>query len=212
MLGGLGQQHHIIDDLLFGHVARFHCGGNLLFHQRRPDIAGRNAIYRYAKSGQFQRGGFGQAGNAMLGRDIGGFERRSHQRMGRSRVDDAAPFARLHARNGCPQGVKGRGQVDGQNLIPFLDGKFFDRCHILDAGIVDQNVERAEFGFRLMNHGRNFVRPGHIRCRIMTGHLEISLYFQPFGLNGRSLAKTIDDNIRAFRGQRPCIGQTNTGC
>ena len=57
----------------------------------------------------------------MLGRDIGRLEGRCGQRMGRGGIDDAAPAALLHARNHGADAMKGRRQVDGDDLVPFLD-------------------------------------------------------------------------------------------
>ena len=58
--------------------------------------------------------------------------------------NDAAPFALFHARHCGTNGVKRRRQIDGDDLIPFIDWKFLDRGHELDTGIVDQNIERAK--------------------------------------------------------------------
>src|SRR5579871_1021765 len=44
LLGRLCIQQHVVDDLLLRHIACLHGVGNLLLHQRRPDIAGADAI------------------------------------------------------------------------------------------------------------------------------------------------------------------------
>jgi hypothetical protein len=44
--------------------------------------------------------------------------------------------------------VKGRGQVDRQDRIPFLDREILDRRDMLDAGIVDQDIAAAPASIR----------------------------------------------------------------
>ena len=64
--------------------------------------------------------------------------------MRRGGVDDAAPAALLHAGHGGADAMEGRRQVDGDDLVPLLDREFLDRRHELDAGVVDEHVDRAE--------------------------------------------------------------------
>src|SRR3546814_15661592 len=75
---------------------------------------------------------------------IGRLERRCGQRMGRCRIDDPPPFAHFHARYGGADGVKGGGQVDGDDRVPLVDRKLLDRRNMLDASIVHPYFERAE--------------------------------------------------------------------
>ena len=56
LLGGLRFEQHIVDDLLLRQSARFHGVGNLLLDQRRPDIAGADAIDGNAVCRDLQRG------------------------------------------------------------------------------------------------------------------------------------------------------------
>ena len=64
--------------------------------------------------------------------------------MRRCGVDDAAPFARLHARHGSAASMERGGEVDGDDLVPFLDREILDRINMLNAGVVDQHIHRAE--------------------------------------------------------------------
>src|SRR5580692_10556102 len=50
-LGRLRRQNHIALDLFFRHAARFRRIGNLLLDQRRPDVAGADAVAGDAKGG-----------------------------------------------------------------------------------------------------------------------------------------------------------------
>jgi uncharacterized membrane protein YfcA len=108
LLGRLRVEEHVLDDLLLGHVARLHGLRDLVLDQRRPDIARADAVAGDFEGRKLQRHRFCQSGDAVLGRDIGRLERRSHQRMRGSGVDDAAPAALLHAGHGGTDGMKCR--------------------------------------------------------------------------------------------------------
>src|SRR3984957_5731777 len=96
-LGRLRRQNHVALDLFFGYAARFRGIRYLLLDQRGPYITGADAVAGHAEGGKLERDSLGQTGNAMLGGDIGGLERRGDQGMGRADADDATPFARFHA-------------------------------------------------------------------------------------------------------------------
>jgi hypothetical protein len=81
--------------------------------------------------------------DAMLGRDVGRLEGRCDKPMGGRDVDDPAEAILPHRRQREPRGVEGRRQVDCEDLIPFLDRKLFKRRNMLNAGIVDENIEPA---------------------------------------------------------------------
>jgi hypothetical protein len=130
----------LVGDLLGGGA-----GVDLLLHQRRQHPAGADGVAGDAGGGVLQRGDLGQAHDAVLGRHVGRFCRRGHQAVHRGHVDDAAPVARLHARQRQPRGVEGRAEVDGDDGVPALGGKVLDG-HVLDAGVVDQDVHAAELG------------------------------------------------------------------
>jgi 4-amino-4-deoxy-L-arabinose transferase-like glycosyltransferase len=42
--------------------------------------------------------------------------------------------------------VEARRQVDADDGVPFLRRKLIDRCHVLDTGVVDQNIDLSELG------------------------------------------------------------------
>ena len=46
--------------------------------------------------------------------------------MNRSHIDDASPIGLLHGRQNGACGMKGAGQVDGNDGIPTLNWKVFD--------------------------------------------------------------------------------------
>ena len=75
-------------------------------------------------------------------------------------------FLRLHARHRGADGVEGGGQVDGDDLVPFLDREFLDRRDELDAGIVDQDIDRAELLLGVGDHGGDLVALAHVGAGI----------------------------------------------
>ncbi len=95
--------------------------------------------------------------------------------MRRGGIDDAAPAALLHAGHRGADGVKRRGQVDGDDRVPFLDRELLDRRHELDAGIVDEHVDRAEGLFAERDHFGDFGGLGHVGGRVHRLDLEVGL-------------------------------------
>ena len=63
------------------------------------------------------------------------------------------------------RGVEGAGKVDGEDRVPFLDGKFLDRGDVLDAGIVDQDIDAAERILGFGHHAVDFGVVGHVGAR-----------------------------------------------
>ena len=71
--------------------------------------------------------------------------------MGGSGVDKAPPSAFLHAWKSGANGVEGGGQIDGDDLIPLLNGEFINGSDELHARVVDENVDGAEPLFSVLN-------------------------------------------------------------
>ena len=65
--------------------------------------------------------------------------------MDRCEVNNApeAPF--LHSRQGAANAVEGRREVDCNYGVPTVYWKGLDRCNMLDACIIDENVNASEF-------------------------------------------------------------------
>ena len=59
-------------------------------------------------------------------------------------VDDGAA-ASAHVRNGILRAEEDAAQVDGDLAIPLLGRQFGNRAVDLDAGVVDEHIEAAEF-------------------------------------------------------------------
>ena len=61
-------------------------------------------------------------------------------------------FLRLHRREREADRVERRRQVERQDRVPFVDRELVDRRDVLDAGVVDEDVDGAEFRERLAHH------------------------------------------------------------
>ena len=79
-----------------------------------------------------------------------------------SRVDDAAPATLLHAGYRSADAIKCRREIDRDDRLPFVGRELLDRRHELDAGIVDEHVDRAEVFFAKRDHLRDLGRLGHV--------------------------------------------------
>ena len=77
----------------------------------------------------------------------------------RGDVDDAA-IARLGAHHGARGGAhqhEGRGEVDGDDVVPLIVLHHHEQVVLGEAGVVDEDVEPAELGDRLVD------QLGHLR-------------------------------------------------
>src|SRR5208282_3093055 len=127
--------------------------------------------------------------------------------MGGGRIDDAAPFLRLHARNGGAYRVKRRREVDGDDRVPLLGRKFLDRRDELDAGVVDQNAERTHFALGVGDH-RLDLRPfRHVGRVVERLDAEFLLDLDALALDRRLVAKSVDDDVRPFFGESAGDGE-----
>ena len=59
LLGGLGRQHYVLDHLFAGEAAGSHGIGNLMLHQRSPDVTGTDRVDCNPECGGLQRRGLG---------------------------------------------------------------------------------------------------------------------------------------------------------
>ena len=70
-----------------------------------------------------------------------------------------------HDAGRCLAHLKDAVQIDGKNLVPFRLRKFVDRHAVLeriDARVIDENVEPAEFSGNLLDHRVNLFGIGDI--------------------------------------------------
>src|SRR5690606_3173103 len=84
-------------------------------------------------------------------------------------VDDAAVPAGLHARQGAADGMEGGRKVDGDDGVPLLDRERLHARHVLDAGVVDQDVDAPEARLGGGHQGLDLV--GTAEVGVMEVHL-----------------------------------------
>jgi hypothetical protein len=121
--------------------------------------------------------------------------------MGRGSREDAAPAAGLHAWNGGPDGVEGGREIDGEDLVPLLGRKLLDGRDVLDAGVVDEDINGSERLLGLSHHGDDLVRLGHVGGQVDCCDAELSLQTGPLLLDLAWLAEAVDQDVRALLGQ-----------
>ncbi len=124
--------------------------------------------------------------------------------MCRCDIDDAAPFARLHGGDGGAHRVECRRQIDRDDLVPFLDRKFLDRRDILDARIIDEDVDRAESRLGHLHHVGDLGGFRQIGGRIEGFDFAFALDTGAFGLDLGLVAKAVEHDVdaRAREGAR----------
>ena len=98
----------------------------------------------------------------MLGGDIGRLERRGDQAVRRGDIDDSAEAPLLYAgEHGAPGVERGR-EIDREDRVPLRGRESLDRRYMLDAGIVDEDVDRPELSLRLLDHVLDLGRLRHV--------------------------------------------------
>ena len=138
----------------------------------------------------------------MLGGDIGRLEGRGHQPVGRGDVDDAAEALLLHVRQRGGGAVEHGRQVQRDDGVPLLDREVLDRRGVLDAGVVDQDVDAAELAHRVVDQAAHGLALGQVGAVVHDAHAMLA--GQPgariFDLGG--VAEAVQDDIGALLGER----------
>ena len=92
----------------------------LAFQQRRPRKARADGVAGDAEGADLHCRPLGQADDPMLGGDIGDLEGRGDEAVGRGKIDNPPPAARLHPRYGVTRRVEQGIQVDVDDAMPDL--------------------------------------------------------------------------------------------
>ena len=124
--------------------------------------------------GAFERCRFGEAENAVLRGDVSALEWRCDEGVGRCDVDDAAPLFRLHAREGEARGVEGGRQVQRDDEVPFRGREVFHRRDVLNACIVDEDIDGAELLLHGAEHCLDLVGLRHVGVGVEAGDVVLS--------------------------------------
>src|SRR6185437_15038961 len=85
-----------------------------------------------------------EADDSVLRSDVRGLMDRRDEAVDRSGIDDASAIAALHAGQRSADGVKRGRQIDGEDGVPAIDGKALGGRGVLDANVVDEDIDRAE--------------------------------------------------------------------
>ena len=70
--------------------------------------------------------------------------------------------ARFIAGQRATDRVKRRRQVDGEDRVPLVGRKRFDVGNVLDAGVVDEDVDSTELGLGVGDHRFDLRRVAHV--------------------------------------------------
>ena len=73
--------------------------------------------------------------------------------------------ARISGKHGADR-VKRRGEIDGENGVPFRRRELLDRRHMLNAGVVDEDVDRPERIARVGRHRCDLLRLREVGRRV----------------------------------------------
>ena len=133
-------------------------GGNHL----GGDLARRDGVDGDAFGGTFERQRLGETVHAGLG---GRVVRLSHLPLaavdGRD-VDDAAEVACTHAVDHLARRVEDAVEIDADDLFPLLERHTVQHGVARDAGVVDQDLDRPEFGLDLLDARAAGLKGRHV--------------------------------------------------
>ena len=114
-----------------------------------------------------------------------------------------APFVLEHRREGKTRRVEGGREIDRDDCVPLLHREILQRRHMLDPGIVHQDVEPAERVERLFDHLADRIRLRHVGVRIGHGDIELGSEFR-FGFRDLlGLAKPVQNDAGTRARERP---------
>jgi hypothetical protein len=105
--------------------------------------------------------------------------------------------------------VEGRAEVDRDDRVPLGGGKLLDRRHVLDAGVVDEDVDAAELGLRVGHHRLDLGRLAHV------GPVVAGLHAERGHLGARRLefAEAVEHHVGALarQAQRDAVADAAGG-
>ena len=98
------------------------------------------------------------------------------------------------------------GECEG---IPLFNGEVLHRGHVLDAGVVHQDVDAAKFGLSVGHHGFDVGHLGHVRAVVAHTDAMGAARVQHFCLGAFGIAKAIENDVCALCGQLLGNAQTD---
>ena len=117
--------------------------------------------------------------------------------MRRGDVYDAAAFAFLHGRDDGADRVKRGRQVDRQDRVPLLDRGLLDGRDMLDAGIVDEHVDRPELAHHRCDHFLDCFGLRYVGCSSADFHRELRCQLRPQPFDFSSATEAVEHHIHA---------------
>ena len=119
------------------------------------DRAGRDAVYPDSVLPEFDRRFFGEHFNSAFARGVG--DERGERKFvaARTEIHDRSSAVVFHAARRLLGTQEAAFQIGVDDQVPFFLGYLEERLPGLHAGVVDQQVEVAEFRDHLLEHGRD---------------------------------------------------------
>src|SRR3546814_873068 len=128
----------------------------------RSDVAGRDGVDGDAEARVLLRQGDGEAVHAGLGGGVVGLAVLALLAVDRADLDDPAPLAFAHAFDHRAGHVEHRVEVGVDDLLPLLRAHLVEGAVAGDAGVVDQDVDRAELLLDLAHHRLGVLGRGNV--------------------------------------------------
>ncbi|MNX60029.1 hypothetical protein D3C86_909210 [compost metagenome] len=121
--------------------------------------------------------------------------------MRRRNVDDAAKALLLHVRQRGRRAMEHGRQVQRQNGIPLFNREIFDQRGVLDAGVIDKDVDAAQLAHRVVHQATHRIAFRQVGA--VVDHLHAVFLGQTGALlfDRGGVAKTIQDDISALLGE-----------
>ena len=85
------------------------------------------------------------------------------------------------------------GEIDGENIVPFVHRELLHRGHVLDAGVIDHDIDAAEGAFGIVHHRLDLPDVAQVGV-VIAGDLAQRGDFSP---GVAAVAEAIEDHLRA---------------
>ena len=124
--------------------------------------AGQHRVHLDVVRGPRGRERFRELHDAALARAIGRRKSRAEDREHRTDVDDLAATGALQMRIRRATAEECAVEIGGDHLLPFVEFQRLNGLADVDAGVVDEDVDVAATGLRLLEEARHGVFVGHV--------------------------------------------------
>jgi len=93
--------------------------------------------------------------------------------------------------------VEGAREVDRDDRVPTFGREVLDLGHVLDAGVVDQDVDAAESVGRELHHVLDLIGLAHVGAVVFGAHAECG----DLRLGRLGVAEAVEHDVRALLGE-----------